>query len=313
MDRLPQLHRHPLGVTPKLDESLLSFADRLARRIGMENGFTLLRRAGWTAPTNRPQPEALGALSEMSGVPVQALLDLSFGYWSSTAGSYRGHRFPTAIFSGYLAARKVCPSCLSEDPYHRAIWDLSFISACPVHQIQFIHGCPACGDVLHWRSNELGECACGCRLAHAPTTAVKPSDLRATAAVHGLLGDARFADEAAAVRAMPPFEDLANRSIIEFLYRLGLGLTSCRRKLFSLEQPEDGGAFSHLALQAALDAATEWPGGFPRALDQTCELWGPSAANIKERLAMKVESWLMSLPPEAGREIKTAVTAYRQS
>jgi hypothetical protein len=305
---------HVLGIRAKADESLIGFVYRLAVRRNLRTGISVFREAGILNPTNRPREPDLQRLADVALLPVAELASISFGPPDSALQwLYRGRSLPAAMFKGHMAFRKICPGCLAESPYHRSIWDLACISACPEHQCMLVNNCPKCGEVIRWRGVDLtlcGACEDG-NLTKAPLREVPATSLAATMGVHGLLDDERYAGDADRLRCRPPFVDMAPEHIVEFLWRLGLGVVGTRPKFFSVEHPGEADLIAHVALQAALDATDNWPDGFYLALEQTRQQWGPSAENVPARLVSAINRWLSSLPPGSGRELQRALFAMR--
>ncbi|HUA52148.1 MAG TPA: TniQ family protein, partial [Candidatus Sulfotelmatobacter sp.] len=62
---------------------------------------------------------------------------------------------------------RVCPTCLSEAPYVRAIWDLWLVSHCPKHNGRLIDACPRCGDPISNNRPFLLVCFCGFKFVEA--------------------------------------------------------------------------------------------------------------------------------------------------
>src|SRR5688500_7700139 len=50
---------------------------------------------------------------------------------------------------------KLCPACLSENSYCRKIWEISPVTACPVHECLLIQNCPECGRSVSWSRPEI--------------------------------------------------------------------------------------------------------------------------------------------------------------
>ncbi len=166
------------------------------------------------------------------------------------------------------AGRRVCPACLLEHRHHRAIWDLMFIAACPVHAVCLVDACRTCGSALRWAGGSLTRCACLSDLTQVAAKPTPKADLRGTKAVHGLLlGDDRFEKQANHAMSLEPFQDLGPGKIVEFLFRIGLELVAARPKVFSLEQPGELAWEAHVALNHGLELAQRWPAAFHEALE----------------------------------------------
>lgn len=140
---------------------------------------------------------------------------------------------------------------------------------------------------------------------------VSEADVRATRAAHGLLKDERFAADAERARTLPPFRDLADNHIVEFLYRLGLEVIGARPKIFSTEQTGELAWSAHLALNRGLEAAEHWPGGFFEVLDNMRRRSASTVAASLRRYVWPIERWLDGLPPGMGGVIRAAVDGYK--
>lgn len=67
-----------------------------------------------------------------------------------------------------LRHRRFCPSCLSENSFWRAAWDLSLVTACPIHNIPLRDTCRHCNERFLWKMH-IAKCCprCGRALASA--------------------------------------------------------------------------------------------------------------------------------------------------
>lgn len=72
---------------------------------------------------------------------------------------------------------RFCPECLSKANYHRKIWDLVFVTACPFHKKLLADTCPHCGNRIHWNRNRVSLCPCGFDLKHTETEAINSDEL----------------------------------------------------------------------------------------------------------------------------------------
>ena len=249
---------HALGVIPYPDESLVGFLFRLARRRRLPTIRPLMSASGIVNLTAQPNEQQLRALADVASLEVGQLEAITYGPPNPAVGLFRGIPLPSNVFDCRgEAQRRVCPDCLRESAYHRAIWDLGFISVCPVHRKVLVDTCRRCGQPLRWMGADLTRCGHADEgdLTQAVAEDVSEGDVRATRAVYGLLKDERFAADVKRVRALPPFRDLADSYIVEFLYRLGLEAIGARPKIFSTEQTGELAWSAHLALNRGLEAA----------------------------------------------------------
>ncbi len=304
--------------TPDPDESLLGFIFRLARRRRPLSGAAFARSMGFEWLTNRSRPEWLAALAEASEVSLERLEAISFGPPDAVPCEFRGRRIRAKFLDRRGAAdRKVCPACLHEAAYHRAIWDLSFISACPHHSVLLVDEC-SCGQPLRWGGSDLtrNRCERRCDLTRIGALPITSGDIEGAKAVAGLLGDEGFSGEAARVRALPPHQGLGDGEIVDWVYRLGLeplrsgaSREGGRKKIFSVEDVGELAWTAHEMFNHGIAASSRWPAAFYEILDAM-------AARIPRRApraaaVAAVLRWLDDLEPGHGVAIRAAVDDYR--
>ena len=303
-----------MGATPYPDESLVGFLFRLARRRRLPTIRPLMSASSIVNLTTQPSGQQLRALAEVASLEVGQLEAITYGPPNPAIGLFRGISLPSNVFDGRGAAqRRVCPECLREAPYHRAIWDLTFTSVCPVHRKVLMDTCRRCGQPLRWLGSDLTRCghADDGDLTQMTAEDVSEADVRATRVVHGLLKDERYAADAEKARALPPFRDLADNHIVEFLYRLGLEAIGARPKIFSTEQTGELAWSAHLALGRGLEAAERWPDGFFEVLDNMRRRSASTVAASLRRYVWPVERWLERLPGGMGHVIRAVVDHYK--
>ena len=203
------------------------------------------------------------------------------------------------------AIRCSCIECLAEEPYHRAAWHLSFCWVCPVHSRFLVATCPDCGRPLRWRGGDLTRCGCnGLDLLSIPAETVDERALDGLRAALGLLGDERFATQAAEARGLAPLRDLPDAAAIEFIYGFGMDLTSGRlRQPFSLRPGANPDETSHVALSRGLDACRRWPDSLLSGPDDVEAVRGPANFNVRRHWPASIACWLDGLPEGAGVEI----------
>jgi hypothetical protein len=56
---------------------------------------------------------------------------------------------------------RLCPKCLRDRPIWWAVWDLSLVTACPIHRCLLVNRCPACERNLSWQRRSIHQCRCG--------------------------------------------------------------------------------------------------------------------------------------------------------
>lgn len=58
-----------------------------------------------------------------------------------------------------------CPECFRQAPFHRRLWALAYVTACPVHGTELIDACSACGSALDLGGRLSDACqSCGTML-----------------------------------------------------------------------------------------------------------------------------------------------------
>jgi hypothetical protein len=315
-----------LGIDPIDEESFLSFVYRLALRLHLTSAVTIRKQCGMKGNSNRPSSDELARLADFARVDIIDLENLTFGLRDADVGMYRGRNLPSQMFTlgGNSVSRFVCPACLADAPFHRAIWDFTAISACPVHLVELAATCDACGEGLRWEGGDLAVCRCGQLLSQIRTQRLTDREAEGTKVFHGLLGDERFSIEADGARNMPPFRDLDDVEIIDFLYRFGAETLWTSRASFSHLSHEIG-LGGHMALTNGLRVLDPWPEAFHAALDALCErsapaapegfLWWPDkpAVKVLGKWLLPIYDWVDRLAIGHGVAIEAALDDFRKS
>jgi hypothetical protein len=81
---------------------------------------------------------------------------------------------------------KVCTACLIEYRYVRKIWDLTAVTACPIHKCLLLDECPKCSRRLPLTRRYLSICNCEYDWRHSSPINVEESELEVTRRVHSL-------------------------------------------------------------------------------------------------------------------------------
>lgn len=316
-DRAPR-RRHSLGALPCPDETLVGYIFRLAKRRRTVTPYGLAARVAMAAKTDRVTLDVLERVAEVAEVPFEALLPLWRGAPGDPFAVVHGVRLPiSALDRPNPFGRRVCPACLAEHERHRVWWDLAFVSACPRHLARLLDRCPDCGRPLAWQGEDMTRCGCrrGGYLAKARSPSVTAEEARATAVIQGLLGDARYAAEAAAARAAAPFRGMAPGHAVEFPVRLGFEAVAARprARAFSFERLGEDGAPPHEALSRALAAVEDWPLGLHRVLDTMRRRRVLAVEASLWKCTNPVAQWANSLPNGEGREVVAALRDYRRA
>lgn len=179
-----------LSPEPFPDEPLLGYLLRLSQDNGLQKSSWICQATG--LPVSDISliatfPWDLTHLSEYSGVPIFELQRMA--YWPSDRAGHL-HYFGNPVREDLVTVRhrRVCPACLLESPYHRAIWDLSVATVCPAHGLRLIASCSGCRKRLDWRAGSITQCPCGQDLRSAPRVSVPDYLKAAVGTVAGSLG-----------------------------------------------------------------------------------------------------------------------------
>jgi hypothetical protein len=73
---------------------------------------------------------------------------------------------------------KICPGCLRERNYLRKIWEILFITACPIHQCLLLDNCLNCLNKIGWKRTKISVCRCGFDFREYEDLPVDANELR---------------------------------------------------------------------------------------------------------------------------------------
>jgi hypothetical protein len=148
----------PLHIVPKADEPILGYLQRVCEENAIPNTGSLLMAAGLRPETPTKKAAFLGDLAELVAVPQ----------WKLEAMSYTGHAGTTIFFGSAIwdelvmtRQRRICTRCIAQDGYHKAFWDISVVSVCPIHRTPFLTWCWSCREPLTWKVGSPAKCQCG--------------------------------------------------------------------------------------------------------------------------------------------------------
>lgn len=246
-------------------ESLRGYMKRVAELLRAEYVTPLLSIAGFdgdaTLLNSRADTGSLATALEMT----QETLD-SMRYKEAAddrGGSILGHSLPRYCIR--QDNMHVCRSCLAEAPYHRLVWDLSFVTVCEIHGEPLIDSCPHCQSKLGWNKPGITVCAdCGLSIAHHGS---RQGNDRVGAALSRILAAARAGSGSGLLADLPQpgsslkLHDLLN--LLVFLGRLRAGADG--RDL----RPGRTMTYEGIAnlLTDGLDALDSWPASFEAFLE----------------------------------------------
>lgn len=152
----------PIRCSIAVDESFVGFLLRMANANhlrGLHWLYKLLKRES----VLRIQPEDLPAVATISGTSA-GRLEQAFilPYAHADKLSYRAHGHKISRLYLLRPLRpQLCPICVHEYGYIRAIWDFSLVTACTDHGCALIDTCPACSRTIRWSRPYFNACICG--------------------------------------------------------------------------------------------------------------------------------------------------------
>lgn len=258
----------PLWCVPRPDESLLGHLLRLAHRLRYPTAAPILTKAG-VSNIVESHPFDWSAVQRIAAtVPVQRAGIEALAYASSDQRcQFWGHPLHRDLIT--TSWRRVCPLCLQgdgADPYHRAIWDLTLLTVCPVHGCGLIDICQSCGKQIGWRTSAPFRCQCSSDLRTQTPSTASPAGRAVAQRIASMFGTAPDALEGLA----------AEIGLSEFL-RLAMliGRTECGGKLHKAP------SFAKLhrdqlpdALSTGWSVCDGWPTAFHSWLDRLREKAG---------------------------------------
>ena len=257
----------PNGLDPFADESLPGFVMRMADNHGYGKPLDLLKVLGPGLTTLR-----LAALRGSTHEGMADYLALSPGeldqlcYGSGPNYRIFGHELHDDLV--VLGRRKFCPACIGEAPYHRAFWDLTLATVCPVHAVRLVDRCPHCERTLNWKAGPITSCSssrCAGDLHWAEAVPVPGTEMGGVRGLHRLMHTGECSEFGAPVRALPVGEQ------IRLMFHLGC----LARGREAISRPTDFARLHpgevHLVLDAGWRMCSDWPSAFHAFLDSRRE------------------------------------------
>lgn len=99
---------------------------------------------------------------------------------------------PSSVLQNHNAAfpytYKFCALCLKEKPYHRKIWDLMIITACPIHKCLLSYSCPQCKKPLRKSQKSICKCRCEFDFRKIKPTFIPDDEAKLVEYIHFLAG-----------------------------------------------------------------------------------------------------------------------------
>ena len=305
---LPVLNpgRLPNGLDPFADESLAGFVMRLAANHEYSSPMQLLAPLELGLSTLRQaarEGTAHPFMAEYLALTPAELLKLSSG--QGGCSRVLGHELDRDLV--VLGGRKLCPVCIAEQPYHRAYWDLTVMTVCPVHAVRLLSHCPECNLALNWRVGPVTCCSsqkCGADLRWAETVRVPNAEMGGVRGLHRLLASG----------SCPQFPDAVHRLSVSDQIQLAFHLGCYARGRKEMVRPtnfaRDHADDVHLVLTEGWQLCADWPSAFHELLDRR-----RSAATSRKRYGIRkhfgtLRSWLERNGEPYALLIGSELTAY---
>ena len=257
----------PNGLDPFADESLPGFVMRMADNHGYGKPLDLLKVLGPGLTTLR-----LAALRGSTHEGMAEYLALSPGeldqlcYGSGANYRVLGHELHDDLV--VLGRRKFCPACIGEAPYHRAFWDLTLATVCPVHAVRLVDRCPHCERTLNWKAGPITSCSsprCAGDLHWAEAVPVPGAEMGGVRGLHRLMHTGECSEFGAPVRTLSVGEQI----------RLAFHLGCLARGREAISRPTSIARLHpgevHLVLDAGWRMCSDWPSAFHAFLDSRRE------------------------------------------
>lgn len=166
-----ELKRLLFIAEPFHDESFIGYIMRLCEMNGIPEIRWILRLAGLKkiydytykfSSDFRVDTKILSSISNTDEAKIKSLLYRhEFGRTRHITGNI-------LVFGALVPHRfvrrenpKICPACLREKNYLRKVWEISLITACPIHHCFLLDNCSNCLNKIEWKRTKISLCHCG--------------------------------------------------------------------------------------------------------------------------------------------------------
>lgn len=254
---------------PEEGESLNGFLLRVAEENGFEQSAWVLNAAGANL-TIATSPCDLSALSQLLRLDTADLRRMAYWPMPPRPRAYLSF-FDVELRNYHIQSDpcRVCPECLVEQGFCRAVWDARLACVCPSHGKQLLETCSSCSEPISWRRTSLFNCeGCGGDFRHMNAKRASSNAIAVSQAIYhalrvpsGTLGEGfpGFVTE------IPPIQLL---DLVKFLGSYSLEPEGALERIrLPRRNPEQ----LHLLLDAAGEILTRWPEGFHDLLHEVRE------------------------------------------
>jgi hypothetical protein len=279
---------------PRPDETITSIVMRHAKAHAYPKTDWITDLCGLPLPALLYDADALTRLSTLVGLERSDLLRRSrCGVPPSVPGAnFFGHAIDVDHFD--RTPMRVCPKCIREEGYLKAIWELTLCRVCPVHGCLLLETCPNCERALEPNWPEPGVCA-ACRRAygeheatgHYPVVAAFWAKVQAR--LEGLVSDGGWMERL----SLPALLDLA--AVLQALKAPGVRASTMSQALRGVNADRSRRLVE--GQEWCLALLNDWPRAFDAYCDQA--LHSSSPTELWERAIRRLHpilSW--ALPVE---------------
>lgn len=243
-----------IQLEPFADEALHSYLLRLAQGYGLEGSKQLLRAVN-LKPRLCYDQQQLEALGEEFDLSLSVLMAM---------GPSHGAKTPILDMNYQRSGcSPICPYCIREAPYVRAVWDHQLVTACPQHGVLLMDECPGCSEPITRDRKSITHCLhCNFSFADTKSSSAEDFDLAISALIAGTVSKARGLMPEALQSGSPPTD------IADFLTYLAVhiqpiaasGRTGRAPRPKTIEESRE-------LLRRVWSALQDWPTGIERFIE----------------------------------------------
>lgn len=252
------------AIKPHKDEGLSGWFTRVAWHVGVVSANALVRAMGIKSrPHYSLRDDDLSLVAEQTGIEVDVLKainprlkhpDPAF----NLALRYRDHRQP------------ICPDCVLEHGYARAIWSNPMAPVCARHKRRLIDTCPHCLAPLKTDAPNLLTCGvCFGQLKNAQVIAASTIHCELAAFISG---------DTPAGELLPPGLTEPKRfdALLDHIFGMGLSVGVRRGKRVACQSVAE--AIDRVSEVA--EVLQDWPNGLHTATERLIELRGRASSGV---------------------------------
>lgn len=260
--------------SPKLDESFMGYAVRLTEKNGYSTPLWILNHSKINGAlinvgcpfvfSRSTDLTYLAALTNQRIESLEALLCPPVGGAGKLMQRMFGQPVPKHLIR--LKHSKICPRCLRESSYHRKVWDLAVVTACPVHECFLLDECPNCRKKLSWFRKRVSVCRCGYDWRNATTLPIIREEIRLTKFVYKQFG---LPDDqcGTGLPVSTPLIDLELKDVLTAVLAIASqysGINDAKGKILTTSHCNDA---LHALLLKGFRAFDEWPDNYYKFLE----------------------------------------------